>query len=427
MARADAGLLRFLVYALSNESNSLRLVLDLPLRIEQVSALTLSPDGSFAAIAEPSGGVVLIDVDAGRRIQFLIPTERQLELGIGQSIALALRVALLQGQLGNSLPFRTELEASGTHEFAALAFDPTDERLAVSFDEELTIWDLTGELGTEQVGPSIQHRLAGHEGPISDLAFTASGDRLASASLDGTLRLWEPRIGTGLIVLENHSEPILAVAWDPDGSRMASVDRGGNLLIHETDLSTLTLGARERATELALVDPRRVREVLAEGSGLLETALGVNPSFANDLVQSVSRVSSLLPLGSDPSEEDWRVVRDPGRPRLEYEQAYARIRGAAERRPDDDQLQFTKAVSELRLERHQDALATLDALILSSRHPIQPEVLAVRSMSLAGQGRLEEAEDQLEAMQEDPRWPERARARSFQREARSLLDELSLR
>ena len=428
VARTATGQLRFLLYALSNESNNLRLVLDLPLRIRQISTLALSPDGAYAAIAEPSGGVVLIDVDAGRRIGFLVPKERELNLGIGQSVALALRMAVFQAQLGrNTLPFRTELEASGTHELAALAFDPTGELLAVSFDERLAIWELAGELGTERTGPSIRHRLAGHEGPISDLAFTARGDRLASASLDGTLRLWEPRIGTGLIVLENHAEPILAVAFDPEGSRLASVDRGGTLLIHETDLGTLTPGARERATELALVDPRRVREVLAEGTGLLETAFGVNPNFANDLVQSVSRVSSLLPLGSSRSEEDWQVVRDPGRPRLEYEQAYARIRGAAERRPSDDQLQFAKAVTELRLERHGDALTTLDALARDSRRPIQPEIWAVRSMSLAGLGRFEEAEDQLEAMQEDPSWPDSARARSFHREARSLLDELSLR
>ena len=72
--------------------------------------------------------------------------------------------------------------------------------------------------------------LHGHTGVVSQLAFTADGRRLASASQpgragdtgDGTVRIWEVGDRTDTSVLRGHTSYIYPVAYSPDGRWIAS-------------------------------------------------------------------------------------------------------------------------------------------------------------------------------------------------------------
>ncbi|MCP4418577.1 MAG: hypothetical protein GY805_18310, partial [Chloroflexi bacterium] len=66
-----------------------------------------------------------------------------------------------------------------------------------------------------------------HDGAINDVAFSADGTLLTSASSDGTARLWDVNSGETLRVFSGHNGPVLSVALNVDGSRLASgsVDR----------------------------------------------------------------------------------------------------------------------------------------------------------------------------------------------------------
>src|SRR5215469_8790733 len=58
----------------------------------------------------------------------------------------------------------------------------------------------------------------GHTSLVYAVAWSPDGTRIASASNDSTVQVWEVRTGHLLVKYLGHVEPVYTVAWSPDGS-----------------------------------------------------------------------------------------------------------------------------------------------------------------------------------------------------------------
>ncbi|MBV7333706.1 hypothetical protein KFU94_36835 [Chloroflexi bacterium TSY] len=60
-----------------------------------------------------------------------------------------------------------------------------------------------------------RHVLTWHQEMVTAIVFNANGQRMASASADKTVRIWDVATGDRLAVLHGHAQPIECIAFDP--------------------------------------------------------------------------------------------------------------------------------------------------------------------------------------------------------------------
>ena len=64
--------------------------------------------------------------------------------------------------------------------------------------------------------------LQGHDSKVTSVAFSLDGRRIASGSVDETIKVWDAMTGKETLTLQGHDSNVTSVAFSLDGRRIAS-------------------------------------------------------------------------------------------------------------------------------------------------------------------------------------------------------------
>jgi WD40 repeat protein len=112
----------------------------------------------------------------------------------------------------------------GTHRFVATKDGrPARAELVTIQKGERTVVAVSFEPAAAATPAESESRvLLGHTGPVWSVAITGDGNRAVSASLDGTVRVWETATGNEVARFEGHNSCVYSAVILPDGKRVLS-------------------------------------------------------------------------------------------------------------------------------------------------------------------------------------------------------------
>ncbi|KAL7919892.1 WD40-repeat-containing domain protein [Trichoderma austrokoningii] len=112
---------------------------------------------------------------------------------------------------------------------SALVFSPSKCLTRIRLRREEPEWLITKPIMEENWSACLQ-TFEGHSRSVCSVAWSPNGQRIASASVDNTIKIW--RLGTGQCeTLVGHDESVWSVTWSPDGQRVASASSDKTLKI----------------------------------------------------------------------------------------------------------------------------------------------------------------------------------------------------
>jgi len=199
---------------------------------KHANAITFSPDGKCLVTAGMNGTVTVWDVD----------TESVLRTFPGRtgnvpSIAFSPDGKRLATSDDEGIRVRNTVTGQDIHAIdgepeilTRVTFSPDGKHLACVGEEstDIILWDAV-------TGKELLPSLRGHSWHVLGIAFSPDGDRLASGSMDHTVKVWNVATREELHTFEKHAHYVCHVTFLADGKRLASSSIDGTIKIWDVD------------------------------------------------------------------------------------------------------------------------------------------------------------------------------------------------
>jgi len=154
-----------------------------------------------------------------------------------------------------------------------IAWSPNGQRLAVAAGKEAAVLDVGGE--ALRSGVSSRMLAPPHNDWTLSIAYSPDGNEIATASNDGTARVWDVKSGTVSADLRGHSGGVLGAEFSPDGNRLLTASDDETALVWDVREGTKVAHHSDWVLEATYSDDAsRIATVAADGSARLWTPGG---------------------------------------------------------------------------------------------------------------------------------------------------------
>jgi tetratricopeptide (TPR) repeat protein len=258
---------------------------------------------------------------------------------------------------------------------------------------------------------------------VYSVAFSPDGQRLASASSDQTVTIWDSATGKELFALKGHAGRVYGVAFSPDGQRLASANDDGFIHLWETASVSREVQHRRAASQM-VADLFGQMHLRADVLERLRTLPGMNPARRQEAL-AVAQTYPANPLKLN--NLAWELVKLPGGDMSGHRKALRYSEEACQLEPENGDFLNTLGVAYYRVGNYEKALDVLsrsEKINALRDEGSRPTDLAFLAMAHQQLGHAQEAEARLQLLRErtkDPRFAKDAGAQVFLREAEELL------
>jgi WD40 repeat protein len=197
--------------------------------------VAISSDATLVATASEDNHVAIWNAKSGRELHRInLPFPRSVAFSPGShrlAAAIFDQVVYFIDADSNQELGRLSSQVSG---LLSVRFSHDGRRLVLATDKNtVDVWDLpTSFRGSDRSRTS--HRaftLDGHTGAVPGAVFSPDDRRIATASHDGTVRIWDAGTGQEALTLRGHAGAVQSIAFSPDGRLLASADTQGTVII----------------------------------------------------------------------------------------------------------------------------------------------------------------------------------------------------
>jgi tetratricopeptide (TPR) repeat protein len=208
---------------------------------------------------------------------------------------------------------------------------------------------------------------------VSSVAFSPDGQRLASASWDQSVKLWDAVSGQELRTLKGHTNMVSSVAFSPDGQRLASASHDATVKLW--DARPLTAEMRVEREALGLLEffcPKsarksdaveRIRGNKTISEAVRQKALALLEAYWQNLEREALVIAEQYQQDADRLDKaSWAVVSDTAAEPAQCRRALVLAEEACRLEPDNGSYLITLGLAQYQTGRSQKGLVTVNRL-----------------------------------------------------------------